>query len=77
MTSIKTLDWRQIPGGRRHSRDCYAVRGTDRWTVKRVSLGHVTFYVVRLNGEVVTRKEALREARRRAEELALDREIVR
>lgn len=77
MLKTKVLDWKPIPDSRKYAHDCYAVRGTDTWTVKRAALSHSTFYVVRLNGAVITRKELLREAKRRAEELALDRETVR
>lgn len=77
MLKTKVLDWKPTSERKSYAHDCYAVRGTDRWMVKRVTMSHSTFYVLRLNGAVIARTELLREAKRRAEELALDRETVR
>jgi hypothetical protein len=75
MRRTKTLDWKPIPG-REKSPDCYAERAGSRWTVKRSGLARIRCAVLRLNGAEIRRFETVNEAKREAERLALEREIV-
>jgi hypothetical protein len=75
-TKTKILEWQPVPGRKPKSHDSFAVRGTNTWTVKKSSASHYSFYVVRLNGGVVSRQETLKEAKSKAEQLCLDRESV-
>lgn len=76
MLKTKVLYWKPVPD-RQNTVDCYAERNGMRWTVKRASLNHNTFYVLRLNGVVIRRFELWRSARLHAENLALEREVLR
>lgn len=73
MLRTRILNWLPVPR-RTNKTDCYAVRGADRWHVKRATMNHATFYVVRLNGAVIRRTELLRSARDFAEQMAAMRE---
>ena len=74
---VKRLNWKRLLNDSRKQLDCVAKRGVDTWTIKRTAMGHSTFYVLRLNGSVISRFEGVREAKVRAEQLCEEREMVR
>jgi hypothetical protein len=71
--SGRLLNWLPAPG-RKNKVDCYADRSGHRWTVKRATMNHATFYVVRLNGALIKRAEFLEDGKRFAEEFQKSRE---
>lgn len=73
--SARLLYWLPAPG-RKNKVDCYADRSGHRWTVKRTSMNHATFYVVRLNGTLMKRTELLVDGKEFAERFQQSREEV-